>query len=358
MRIVFDLDGVICELKKPLESYSDVNPKKKVIQKMRDLKEEGHYLIIHTGRHMRTCEGDVTKVIEKIGKVTEDWLEKWKVPYDELVFGKPYADVYIDDLGYEFSSSKKLGEKLEQIQPIIIIPMAGEGKRFKNEGIQKPKFMIKVKNKTLFEWSIDSLPINIAKKIIFICLEEHEKKFRVGEFIKKIMDKNFPNSKYEFDFIKYITGGQVETVLHAKHLIRPENSIIIYNIDTRFISTRLKSKILTMKNNDVDGLLGCYPSNDENLSFVKLNEKGFVEQVAEKEKISNYASTGLYIFTKAEEFFKAGQEMIEKGNKVKNEYYVSEIYNMLLKLNAKFEIDIAEEFAALGTPNDLKKFEE
>ena len=109
MRIVFDLDGVICELKKPSESYSDVKPKKKVIQKMRDLKEEGHYLIIHTGRHMRTCEGNVAKVIEKIGKVTEDWLEKWKVPYDELVFGKPYADVYIDDLGVEFSSSEKLG---------------------------------------------------------------------------------------------------------------------------------------------------------------------------------------------------------------------------------------------------------
>ena len=89
-----------------------------------------------------------------------------------------------------------------------------------------------------------------------------------------------------------------------------------------------------------------------------MNKKGFVEQVAEKEKISNYASTGLYIFTKAEQFFKAGQEMIEKENKVKNEYYVSEIYNMLLKLNAKFEIDIAEEFNALGTPSDLKKFEE
>ena len=172
------------------------------------------------------------------------------------------------------------------------------------------------------------------------------------------MDKNFPNSKYELVFIKNITGGQVETILHAKHLVRPENSIIIYNIDTRFISTRLKSKILTMKNNDIDGLLGCYPSNDKNLSFVKLNEKGFVEHVVEKEKISNYASTGLYIFTKAEQFFKAGQEMIEKENKVKNEYYVSEIYNMLLKLNAKFEIDIAEEFNALGTPSDLKKFEE
>ena len=357
MRIVFDLDGVICELKKPSESYSDVVPKKKVIQKMRDLKDEGNYLIIHTGRHMRTCDGDVAKVIEKIGKVTEDWLEKWKVPYDELVFGKPYADIYIDDLRVEFLSSEKLGKKLESIQPVIIIPMAGEGKRFRNEGIQKPKFMIEVKNKTLFEWSMDSLPVNISKKIIFICLEDHEKEYKVSEFIKKIMDKKYTNSKYELVYIKQITGGQVETVLHAKHLVRPENSIIIYNIDTHFISTRLKSKILTIKNRDIDGLLGCFESNDENLSFIKLNEKGFVEKVKEKEKISSYASTGLYFFTKAEQFFKAGEQMLEKGNKVKNEYYVSEIYNMLLKSNTKFEIDIAEEFAPLGTPNDLKKFE-
>ena len=100
MRIVFDLDGVICELKKPSESYADVIPKNDVIEKMRNLRKDGHYLIIHTARHMRTCNGDVSKVIEKIGKVTEYWLKKWNVPYDELIFGKPYADMYIDCLLY------------------------------------------------------------------------------------------------------------------------------------------------------------------------------------------------------------------------------------------------------------------
>ena len=357
MRIVFDLDGVICELKKPSESYSDVIPKKKIIQKMRNLKEEGHYLIIHTARHMKTCEGDVTKVIEKIGKITEDWLEKWQVPYDEIIFGKPYADAYIDDLGIEFSTNEKLGEKLESIRPTIVIPMAGEGKRFKDDGILEPKYMIKIKDKTLFEWSVDSLPINISKKIIFVCLEEHEKKFNVSEFIKKIMNQKYPNSKYEVIYVKQTTGGQVETVLHAKHLIRPESSLIIYNIDTYFVSTRLKTKIITLKNKNIDGLLGCFKSNNENLSFIKLNEKGFVEEVKEKEKISDYASTGLYMFTKAKQFFEAGENMIKNKIKIKNEYYVSEIYNMLLKSNAKFEIDLVDEFSPLGTPDELKKFE-
>ena len=40
MRIVFDLDGVICELKKPSESYADVIPKNDIIEKMKDLKKK------------------------------------------------------------------------------------------------------------------------------------------------------------------------------------------------------------------------------------------------------------------------------------------------------------------------------
>jgi capsule biosynthesis phosphatase len=357
MRIVFDLDGVICELKKPSESYSEVSPKKKVIQKMRNLKDQGHYLIIHTGRHMRTCNGDVAKVIEKIGKITEDWLEKWNVPYDELVFGKPYADIYIDDLGVEFSTSEKLGERLESIQPVIVIPMAGEGKRFKENGVLEPKFMIKVKDKTLFEWSMDSLPLNISKKIIFVCLEEHEKKINVSKFIKNIMAKKYSNCKYELVYLKETTRGQLETVLHTKHLIRPNNVLIIYNIDTHFISTRLKSKILTMKNRNIDGLLGCFESDNDNLSYIELDDKGFVKKVKEKEKISQNASTGLYIFSDAEQFFQAGEEMIKKNIKVKDEFYVSEIYNILLETGGIFEIDIADEFIPLGTPDDIKKIE-
>ena len=358
MRIVFDLDGVICELKKPSESYADVIPKNDVIEKMREMKNEGHYLIIHTGRHMKTCNGNVSKVIEKIGKTTENWLEKWKVPYDELIFGKPYAGIYIDDLGIEFSTSKKLDEKLESIQPVIIIPMAGEGKRFKDSGVLEPKFMIKVKNKTLFEWSMDSLPINISKKIIFVCLEEHEKKFNVSNFIKNVMNKKYPNCNYEQLYLKHVTGGQVETALSAKHLIKSEDTLIIYNIDTHFVSTRLESKILTLKNRKSDGMLGCFESSDENLSFIQLDENEWIKQVKEKEKISNYASTGLYIFTNAKYFFETGEEMINNGTKIKNEFYVSEIYNMLLKSGKKFEVDMAEEFAALGTPNDVKKFGE
>ena len=357
MRIVFDLDGVICELKKPSESYADVIPKNDIIEKMKDLKKNGHYLIIHTGRHMRTCDGDVSKVIEKIGKTTEDWLKKWNVPYDELIFGKPYADMYIDDLGIEFSTMDNLNKKIESMQPYIVIPMAGHGRRFKDTGISKPKFMIEGKNKTLFEWSLDSLALEISRKIIFICLEEHEKEFNVGKFIKDIMNQKYSNLSYELVYLEKTTRGQVETVLHAKQLIDSENTLIIYNIDTYFTSTRLKSKILTLKNQNIDGILGCFTSDDENLSFVELNDKGLVKRVREKEKISSLASTGLYIFSSGKQFIETAETMIKNDIKVRDEFFVSELYNILLKSGKKFEIDVAEEFIPFGTPDDIKKFE-
>ena len=130
MRIVLDLDGVICELKKPNETYLEVKPNQDIISKMREWKKEGHYLIIHTGRHMRTCNGNVAEVIKKIGPITSEWLKKWNVPFDEIHYGKPYGDVYIDDLGIPFSSAKQLEEKMKEIKPIFVIPMAGKGQRF------------------------------------------------------------------------------------------------------------------------------------------------------------------------------------------------------------------------------------
>jgi len=224
-------------------------------------------------------------------------------------------------------------------------------------GISKPKFMIEVKKKTLFEWALDSLPLDISKKIIFICLEEHEKEFSVSKFIKNIMKEKYSKINYELVYLEKTTRGQVETVLHAKQLIDSESPLIIYNIDTHFISTRLKSKILTLKNQNIDGLLGCFTSDDENLSFVEINEKGLVKRVREKEKISSLASTGLYVFSNVRQFVEAAETMIKNDRRVKDEFFVSEIYNILLKSGKKFEIDIAEEFIPFGTPEDIKKFE-
>jgi capsule biosynthesis phosphatase len=104
MRICIDLDGVICRLREPGQSYADLEPVPGAIEKLRELKEAGHYLIISTARHMKTCGGNVGQVIARQGGVTIDWLTRHEVPYDELHFGKPHAQVYIDDNAMRFES--------------------------------------------------------------------------------------------------------------------------------------------------------------------------------------------------------------------------------------------------------------
>jgi capsule biosynthesis phosphatase len=102
MRICIDLDGTLCRLKRPGETYDDVEPIPGAVEKVRGLKAAGHYLILFTARHMKTCDGNVGKVVARQGTGTLAWLAKHGFEFDEVHFGKPHADVYIDDNAVRF----------------------------------------------------------------------------------------------------------------------------------------------------------------------------------------------------------------------------------------------------------------
>jgi capsule biosynthesis phosphatase len=104
MRLCIDLDGVICQLKEPGQTYDQLLPVPGAPEKLRELKANGHYVIINTARHMKTCQGNLGAVGAKISLITLTWLEKYQIPYDEIYFGKPHADVYIDDNAYRFQT--------------------------------------------------------------------------------------------------------------------------------------------------------------------------------------------------------------------------------------------------------------
>jgi capsule biosynthesis phosphatase len=104
MRICIDLDGVICRLRKPGEAYDNLEPMPGAVEKLRQLKAAGHYIIICTARHMKTCEGNVGMVMARLGKTTLDWLSRHGIEYDEIHFGKPHAQVYLDDNAVRFES--------------------------------------------------------------------------------------------------------------------------------------------------------------------------------------------------------------------------------------------------------------
>jgi len=97
LRICFDLDNTLVTNPTIAGEYSTVKPITKNIQLLNNLKNEGHEIIIYTARRMATYKGNVGKVIKDIAAITISTLEKFDIYYDELIFGKPIADIYIDD---------------------------------------------------------------------------------------------------------------------------------------------------------------------------------------------------------------------------------------------------------------------
>jgi len=107
-----DLDGTICELRQNGETYADVRPKPGAKQMLDHLRDQGHIIIIHTARNMLTQDHNVGRVLKKVGKITLEWLDEHGIHYDEIFFGKPNADITIDDRVIRFDDWSLISEEL------------------------------------------------------------------------------------------------------------------------------------------------------------------------------------------------------------------------------------------------------
>jgi capsule biosynthesis phosphatase len=119
LRVCFDLDNTLVTHPTISGDYTSVLPIQRNIDYLRLLHRLGHTIIIYTARRFRTHHGNVGAIVADIGKVTFDTLDKFGIPYDEIFFGKPYAQYYIDDLAVNANSSldKALGIYNTDIAP-------------------------------------------------------------------------------------------------------------------------------------------------------------------------------------------------------------------------------------------------
>ena len=234
----------------------------------------------------------------------------------------------------------------------IVMPMAGRGSRFAQIGIATPKPLIDVFGRPMYAWAMDSLPLELARHVIFICLEEHLRqpeleidiRNRYGEFTPDIVR------------LDEVTEGQACTVLKARQWIDTDEPMLIYNADT-YCRTSLAQRLPKLPS-EVDGLLGVFHAPGDKWSFARADSTGRVIETAEKSRISEWASTGLYYFRRGRDFVRHAEAMIAADERVNGEFYVAPVYNRLIAAGAKVYIDPAEEVWALGTPEDLRHFEE
>ncbi len=98
--LVFDVDGTLCELKRPGQSYAEVAPVPAMVARLADYRRQGFRVALYTSRNMRSHDGNIGEITAKTVPVLVQWLERHGIEYDELHIGKPWPGVggfYVDD---------------------------------------------------------------------------------------------------------------------------------------------------------------------------------------------------------------------------------------------------------------------
>lgn len=98
--IVVDIDGTLCSVKSSNQNYAELKPNMRFVKKLQIYQEMGFKIILFTSRNMNTFKGNLGLINKHTAPVLIEWLRKWNIPYDEIMFGKPWAfgrGFYVDD---------------------------------------------------------------------------------------------------------------------------------------------------------------------------------------------------------------------------------------------------------------------
>lgn len=233
--------------------------------------------------------------------------------------------------------------------------MAGEGSRFLKEGWTTPKPLIELKGQPLFKHAISSVTDKeIQMKYSFIVRQEHIDKYQIDKGIKSFL----PEANV-FSVLK-TTRGAVETCLMAESAIADDDAVIVMDCDLEFRSKKfieIIKRILSTPIEDAEGgALVSFYSNEPRYSYAEIGENGYVVRTAEKEVISNHALCGAYLFSSGKRFKQIAHQLLDEPVFTKPEYYVSLLFNYLLKDGEKVQLAPMEEYYSYGTPEELSRY--
>lgn len=251
----------------------------------------------------------------------------------------------------------------ENIKPkknsINLIPLAGKGKRFADEGYKSPKPLIEVSGKPMIMQAANYLPE--AERHIFVCLSEHLDNYPLENEVRKV----YPDAKIVG--IDTITEGQACTCEIGLQDEDMESPLLIAACDNGMLWDKNRYERL-MRDKDVDAVVWSFrrhPSSERNpqmYGWIKVDEVDNVLGISVKKAISDnpyndHAIVGTFYFKKAKSFIEALQKMYKKNIRVNGEFYVDSCINELIELGFKVKIFEVRDYICWGAPNDLRTYE-
>ena len=229
----------------------------------------------------------------------------------------------------------------------ILIPMAGAGSRFQQAGYTFPKPLIDVKGKPMIQVVVDNL--NIKANYVYVVQKEHREKYNLDTLLNLIT----PGCKIVQ--VDSLTEGAACTALLAKEYIDNDNPLFFANSD-QFVEWDSNEFLYKMNETNADGGIVSFRATHPKWSFAKIDEKGLVTEVAEKNPISDIATVGYYYWKHGSDFVKYAEEMIKEDVRVNGEFYVCPVFNQAIGDGKEIRTFDIPKMWGLGTPEDLKYY--
>jgi dTDP-glucose pyrophosphorylase len=237
----------------------------------------------------------------------------------------------------------------------IIMPMVGLGSRFAKEGISTPKPLIEVDGMPMFRKALSSLDnINAQKSYYFVIRQEHVNTLHLDRLITDALPEA------HIIVLPKLTRGAAESALAAKPELNLNDAVILLDCDLWFKSesyNKMVERSLTGEQTIAAGLL-TFSAKDARYSYALIGDDNLVVRTAEKEVISHNAITGAYFFAKGSTFTEATEVLLTQSlSDTMKEYYVSYVYDVLLKKGDQVKAATVDQFASFGTPEELQTYE-
>ena len=227
----------------------------------------------------------------------------------------------------------------------VLIPMAGEGRRFKEAGFALPKPLIDVDGKPMIERVLDNL--GMKGKYVFVVLQKH---------IEQVMPLLMKTVQPRVYTLHKVTEGAACTCLEAGGCYLNRNEpLLVANCDQIMEWDQQDFRNHVEESKD-DGCILTFQSDSPKNSYVELDKDDKVSRVVEKEVISNIATTGIYWWRKAGYMLDSCRKMINAGKRVNGEFYLAPSYNEMIAEGKRIGIYPVQRHWPIGTPEDLEEY--
>jgi|688.fasta_scaffold137657_4 NDP-sugar pyrophosphorylase family protein len=236
----------------------------------------------------------------------------------------------------------------------VLIPMAGRGERFSSVGYDLPKPLIEINGRPMIEWALRSLDVDFYLHNFIFVVRDYQND-EINNRIASVLTCLVPNNKIVK--IDYVTEGPACTCLLVRDMIDNDSPLMVGNCDQimRWNGSYFVSSCL---NSPYDGVVVTYDESTPKNSYAKLNSRGDVIRIEEKNVISNVSLNGIHFWKHGSDFVSSADSMIESNERYNNEFYVGPTYNHMIKTGKRVGIfHIPREcHNPVGVPSDLGDF--